>query len=148
MRRNLFSRLLGLAFGLAMGVSSGNADVIESINATADPDLAASWNVPDVGWVYVPTASFTFSGIGTKFGSSDGRTVNAEIFSGTPGNLLLLGAGGLVPEAGRFCLHDLFPERRPNRGADVFSRLPERTRASCELCILRARSHELRRRLL
>src|SRR5262249_45966782 len=35
--------------------------------------------------------------IGTKVGSSDGRIVNAESFSGAPGALGLLGAGGFIP---------------------------------------------------
>src|SRR5215471_18080001 len=91
-----------LAVALATGASSGNAAIIVSINGMDNPDLAASWNVPEVGWLYTPTFSYTFSSIGTKFGSSDGRIVNAEIFSGAPGDLVLLGAGGLIPVAGAF----------------------------------------------
>ena len=77
--------LFWLAVALATGASSGNAAIIVSINGMDNPDLAASWNVPDVGWLYTPTFSYTISSIGTKFGSSDGRIVNAEIFSGAPG---------------------------------------------------------------
>jgi hypothetical protein len=74
-----------------------------------NPDLAASWNVPEVGWLYTPAFSFTIFSMGTKFGSSDGRTVNAEIFSGAPGALVLLGAGGLIPVAGAFASTSSFP---------------------------------------
>ena len=125
MRTNLFTlrlRLFWLAFGLAACPSSGNADIINSINAQYDPSLDASWNVPDVGWIYIPTFSYTLSGIGTKFGSSDGRSVNAEIFSGAPGGgplggcpclstgtLVLLGAGTLTPVAGAFAYTTSFP---------------------------------------
>jgi hypothetical protein len=122
MRTKLFALKAGLfwlAFGLAACPSSGNADIIDSINAQYDPSLAASWNVPDVGWIYIPTFSYTLSGIGTKFGSSDGRSVNAEIFSGAPGGsplpcpclstgtLVLLGAGTVTPV--------LLPTRPPSQ---------------------------------
>ncbi|HYM03786.1 MAG TPA: PEP-CTERM sorting domain-containing protein, partial [Stellaceae bacterium] len=51
------------------------------------------------GWFYTPTISYTLTDIGTEFHSSDSRTVTAEIFSGTPGSLTLLGSGGLTPVA-------------------------------------------------
>ena len=87
------SGLFWLAVALATVASSGNAAIIVSINGMDNPDLAASWNVPDVGWLYSPPFSYAFTSIGTKFGSADGRIVNAEIFSGAPGALVLLGAG-------------------------------------------------------
>ena len=84
--------LFGLIFGIAAHPLYGNADVIsDSINAQADPNHAASWNVPDVGWIYIPTFSYKLSDIGTKFGSSDGRSVIAEIFLGAPGSRAGLG---------------------------------------------------------
>jgi hypothetical protein len=102
MRTKFLALLFWLAFGLAAGAASSvKADIIDSINAQYDPSLAASWNVPEVGWVYIPTFSYTLSGIGTKFGSSDGRTVTAEIFSGAPGSLSLLGAGNLLTQISR-----------------------------------------------
>ena len=125
--------LFWLAVALTTGASSGNAAIIVSINGADNPDLAASWNVPEVGWLFTPTFSFTISSIGTKFGSSDGRIVNAEIFSGAPGALVLLGAGGLIPVAGAFALHDLLPYRQPNCGSDILYWIPERRGASCEL---------------
>jgi hypothetical protein len=100
--------------------SSGNAAIIVSINGTDNPDLAASWNVPEVGWLFTPTFSFTISSIGTKFGSSDGRIVNAEIFSGAPGALVLLGAGGLIPVAGAFASTTSFPIVNLIAGATYF----------------------------
>jgi hypothetical protein len=115
--------LFGLIFGIAAHPLYGNADVVsDSINAQYDPYLAASWNVPDVGWIYIPTFSYKLSGIGTKFGSSDGRSVTAEIFSGAPaqapppcpcvstGSLVLLGAGTLTPVAGAFAYTTSFPD--------------------------------------
>ena len=125
--------LFWLAVALATGTSSGNAAIIVSINGMDNPDLAASWNVPEVGWLYTPTFSYTISSIVTKFGSSDGRIVNAEIFSGAPGALVLLGAGGLIPVAGAFASTTSFPIVNPNCGSDILYRIPERRRASCEL---------------
>jgi hypothetical protein len=118
----LKAALYGLVFGIAAHPLYGNADVVsDSINAQYDPYLAAGWNVPDVGWIYIPTFSYKLSGIGTKFGSSDGRSVIAEIFSGAPaqapppcpcvstGSLVLLGAGTLTPVAGAFAYTTSFP---------------------------------------
>lgn len=84
------------------------------------PDLAASWNVPEVGWLYTPTFSYTISSIGIKFGSSDGRIVNAEIFSGAPDALVLLGAGELIPVAGAFASTTSFPVVNLIAGATYF----------------------------
>jgi hypothetical protein len=103
MKRIIFGAGLALCLNLfAAGASTANAATVDSINAASDPFFAASWNVPDVGWIYSPPTSFSVSSIGTKFGSSDGRTVTAAIFLDTPGSLVLLGAGELVPVANAF----------------------------------------------
>jgi len=123
MKTNLLglkSGLFWLAVALATGASSGNAAIIVSINGMDNPDLAASWNVPDVGWLYTPPFSYAFTSIGTKFGSADGRVVNAEIFSGAPGALVLLGAGGLIPVAGAFASTTSFPIVNLIAGATYF----------------------------
>jgi hypothetical protein len=114
------SGLFWLAVALATVASSGNAAIIVSINGMDNPDLAASWNVPDVGWLYTPPFSYAFTSIGTKFGSADGRIVNAEIFSGAPGALVLLGAGGLIPGAGTFASTTSFPIVNLIAGATYF----------------------------
>ena len=100
--KNFVLGLFWVALSFIASASSGKTAIVDSINAAGDPALAASWNVPNVGWQYTPTFSYSFFSIGTKFGSSDGRTVTAEIFSGTPGSLTLLTQGTLVPAAGAF----------------------------------------------
>jgi hypothetical protein len=68
MKTNLLglkSGLFWLAVALVTGASSGNAAIIVSINGMDNPDLAASWNVPDVGWLYTPPFSYAFTSIGT-----------------------------------------------------------------------------------
>jgi hypothetical protein len=112
--------LFWLALALATGASPGNAAIIVSINGMDNPVLSASWNVPEVGWLFTPTFSFTISSIGTKFGSSDGRIVNAEIFSCAPGGLVLLGAGPLIPVAGAFASTTSFPIVNLVAGATYF----------------------------
>jgi hypothetical protein len=105
-----------LAFGLAAGAASdANADVVASINDTGDLAPATIWNVPEVGWLYTPTTTFTFYEIGTKFGSSDGRAVSAYINSGVPGavapgGLVTLRAGALTPIADAFAYTNRFAE--------------------------------------
>jgi hypothetical protein len=69
---------------------------------------------------YIPRLFLTRLPIGTKFGSADGRIVNAEIFSGAPGALVLLGAGGLIPGAGTFASTTSFPIVNLIAGATYF----------------------------
>jgi hypothetical protein len=109
MRTALTSGLFWVGICLAICPPLANADVIDSVNAQYDPYPAASWNVPDVGWEYVPSFSYTLTGIGTKFGSADGRSVTAEIFAGAPGALVFQGAGSLVPAANGFAFTTSFP---------------------------------------
>jgi hypothetical protein len=88
--KNFILGLFWFALSFIASASSGKTDIVDSINAAGDPFLAASWNVPNVGWQYTPSFSYSFFSIGTKFGSDDGRIVTAEIFSGAPGSLTLL----------------------------------------------------------
>jgi hypothetical protein len=136
MKTNLLglkSGLFWLAVALATGASSGNAAIIVLINGMDNPDLAASWNVPDVGWLYTPPFSYAFTSIGTKFGSADGRVVNAEIFSGAPGAPSAPGCGRTHSGGWCFCLHELLPYRQSNCGSDILYWIPERRGASRKL---------------
>jgi hypothetical protein len=102
--------LFWLALSLVAGTSFATADIIDSINTQYDANSGAAWNVPDVGWIYVPTVSYTVTAIGTKFESSDGRIVNAELFSGAPGAWVLLGYAPLRPEADTLAYTFYFPD--------------------------------------
>ncbi len=78
----------------------------------------ATWTVPDVGWIYRPTSTFSFSQLSTIFNSSDGRTVTVEIWtdlpddifptpppniwSGLQGNATLLAATSFAAGAGSY----------------------------------------------
>ena len=85
---------------LVIGSQASAASVVDAINPGGTS--TSSWYADGVGWFYTPGTSYTLTGLGTKFGSSDGRTVTAEIFSGAPGSLTLLGSGGLTPVANAF----------------------------------------------
>jgi hypothetical protein len=76
-------------------------DIVDAINPTAMPN-GGTYNTYDAGWVYTPAFSYILDGIGALFATSDGRMVTAEIFSGTPGSMTLLGAGGFTPVANSF----------------------------------------------
>jgi hypothetical protein len=92
---------LALAATVTLGASQASAAVVmDAINPGGTS--SSTWAADEVGWFYTPTFSYSLSGIGTKFGSSDGRTVTAEIFSGVPGSLTLLASGNLTPIANAF----------------------------------------------
>jgi hypothetical protein len=75
--------------------------IVDAINPTATPN-GGNYNISNIGWLYTPAFSYTLDGIGALFATSDGRTVTAAIYSGTPGSLFLLGAGGFTPVANSF----------------------------------------------
>jgi len=85
----------------ALGAAApASAAVIEQINPSASS--SATWAASEVGWFYTPTVSYNLTGLGTKFGSSDGRTVGAFVYSGSPGALTLLGSSSLTPVGNAF----------------------------------------------
>lgn len=82
--------LVALVLGVCV-VPVSMADTIESVNADADPNEAAVWGVYEVGWRYVAGSTYDLTGILTKFGGSDGRTMNVNVYDESPldgGNLL------------------------------------------------------------
>ncbi|MDP3855074.1 MAG: PEPxxWA-CTERM sorting domain-containing protein [Phenylobacterium sp.] len=91
---------LALIATSAFSATAASAAVVHEINPTGAS--AATWGATEVGWFYTPDTSYTLTAIGTKFGSSDGRTVTAEFYSGAPGALTLLRSGTLVPIANAF----------------------------------------------
>lgn len=84
------------------------------------PNFAANatWTVPDVGWIFRPTTTFSFTKLSTIFSSSDNRTIAVEIWtdlpddifptpppnvwSGLQGNASLLAATSFVAGAGSY----------------------------------------------
>lgn len=73
------------------------ATVAASINANATP-YPGIWSENNVGWIYAPTASYTLTGIGTKFASLDepAHLVTESVYLGAPGNLTLVSSGSFV----------------------------------------------------
>ena len=60
-----------------------SAAVIDSVNAGRNAD-ANAWGVPEVGWIYTPSFSYNLTGVGTKFGSGDPRTITVEVYDELP----------------------------------------------------------------
>ncbi|HPT50769.1 MAG TPA: PEP-CTERM sorting domain-containing protein [Accumulibacter sp.] len=62
------------------------AFAVESINGNANV-MSGSWRgASDVGWFYTPTVNYVLTGVDTRFGSVDGRTVTVEIYDELPIN--------------------------------------------------------------
>jgi hypothetical protein len=80
MLNHLFATIIA---GALCGVTV-QAAVIESVNATSSPNPGSSWAAVDVGWLYTPSISYWLTGVETKFGTVDARTVTVEIYSGAP----------------------------------------------------------------
>jgi hypothetical protein len=112
-RLRIFSFVL---FFLTQIVAEATAStIVESINADAPLVAGASWGVPEAGFSYVPTVSYTLDGIATKFGGGCytppcySQTVTFAIYQGLPGNLSLLGSGNVIPVANEFVTASISP---------------------------------------
>lgn len=90
---NKFTALASAVVCMIAAPTHASAQLIaDAVNDTLTPS-AATWGANSVGWYYTPTTSYVLTGIGTKFGSADGRTVTERIYAGTIGNLTLLSSG-------------------------------------------------------
>lgn len=79
----LFSKSL-VVFVLTLSIcNAALAVVADSFNADKNP-ADGGWGIAEVGWIYTPDFSYNLSGIRTKFGSSDSRTVTIEVYDGHP----------------------------------------------------------------
>jgi hypothetical protein len=72
--------------------------------------------VPEAGFAYTPSFSYTLDGIATQFGSNGcynppcySQTVTIAIYLGLPGNLTLLGSGGIIPVPNTFVTASISP---------------------------------------
>jgi hypothetical protein len=86
--------------------------IVDSIDASSPLVVGASWGVPEAGFAYTPAFSYTLDGIATQFGSngsSCSQTVTVAIYLGLPGNLTLLGSGGIIPVANTFVTASISP---------------------------------------
>lgn len=105
----------------AVGSVSAHAvpTVVDSINPSA-LNSGATWAASEIGWTYVPTFSYLLTGIQTRFGSFDGRTVGIEVYDEAPS------AGGTLLRSGSFLvdstsfLGSLFGDLSLVAGEDYF----------------------------
>jgi hypothetical protein len=107
-----------LLFALFVSAQAGAVEeaiastIVDAINADAPLTVGASWGVPEAGFAYVPPISYTLDGIATKFGVGcycNNQTVTIAIYQGLPGNLSLLGSGGIIPVANEFVTASISP---------------------------------------
>lgn len=95
-------RILCVAGGLLLATQSVSAGVVDAINESAAP-ASSDWIAIEVGWFYTPAFDYALSGVETKFGSSDGRSVAVKVFQnfmpGVGGTLLRSGFLGPVANA-------------------------------------------------
>jgi PEP-CTERM motif len=101
--------VLGVGALLCVGAAGISAEatastIVDSIDASSPLAVGASWGVPEAGFAYTPAFSYTLDGIATQFGTNGcynspcyGQTVTIAIYLGLPGNLTLLGSGGIIP---------------------------------------------------
>jgi hypothetical protein len=84
-------------------IGSASAAIIDTVNADKNPATGTVWGARDVGWKYTPSFSYTITGVETKFGYADGRTVTLEIYSDVPNNGgSLLQTANFTPVSGVF----------------------------------------------
>jgi hypothetical protein len=102
-----------LVFGLSIAVGTATkapaSTLIDSIDASSPLAVGASWGVPEAGFAYTPSFSYTLDGIATQFGDNGcynppcySQTVTIAIYLGLPGNLTLLGSGTIIPVPNTF----------------------------------------------
>jgi hypothetical protein len=72
-------------------------ELVDAVNQNGYPEVNM-WYADDVGWEYTPTISYTLTGVSTKFGYVDNRTVTVEVYDGLPSNgRTLLRSAGFTP---------------------------------------------------
>jgi hypothetical protein len=81
MKQKIFIAALFCNFAL----SAFADELVDSVNQNAHPE-ENTWYAADVGWEYMPTISYTLTGVFTKFGYVDNRTVTVEVYEGLPSN--------------------------------------------------------------
>lgn len=103
MPKTILRTIVFLVAGASIASQSAHAGVVDSINELANPS-SSDWAVPELGWFYTPAFDYALSGIQTKFRTSDGRTVDVQLYEGfTPGSGgTLLRSGSFVPAADDF----------------------------------------------
>lgn len=97
-----FGCLVTLALAVP-GIQKASAlSVVDSINSDKTP-ANTYWLATEVGWTYTPGFSYDLSGVNTKFGSDDSRTVTLEVYSAAPAlGGALLRSVGFTPVANAF----------------------------------------------
>ena len=102
----LFSQRSALAL-IALVAFSGAvprlAQAQDAVNINATPS-ASAWAATEVGWDYMPTASYSLNGIETKFLSGDpDREVTVALYSAEPSSGgILLRSANFTPAGGTF----------------------------------------------
>lgn len=80
MRRWSWIGVLALAMGLGSGARPASAQTVQdSVNADKAPAGASQWGLPEVGWFYTPTTSYTLKGIDSRFGSGEVPSQNVTL---------------------------------------------------------------------
>lgn len=103
MPKAILRTIVFLVAGVSIAGQGAHAGVVDSINEFAGPS-SSDWAVPELGWFYTPAFDYELDGIETKFRTSDGRTVDVQLYAGfTPGTGgTLLRSGSFVPVADDF----------------------------------------------
>ena len=77
-------RTLAAAAALVVATGAGAAALpIDDINGAATP-AATQWVATEAGWLYTPTGAYLLQQVQTRFGTSDGRQVDLEIWDEAP----------------------------------------------------------------
>jgi hypothetical protein len=112
----VFVFALSIAAGIGVAAKATASTIVDSIDASSPLVAGASWGVPEAGFAYTPSFSYTLDGIATQFGSNGcynppcySQTVTVAIYLGLPGNLSLLGSGGLIPVPNTFVTAPISP---------------------------------------
>jgi hypothetical protein len=113
-RAFVFALLCPIEIGIAAEAVAST--MVDPINAASPLTAGASWGVPEAGFAYVPTFSYTLDGIATRFGDNGcysapcyNQTVTIALYLGLPGSLTLLGSGDIIPVGNEFVTASISP---------------------------------------
>ena len=91
---------VALCFALIVCARAAPAQIVATVNAGGSPGLGSGsqFRIPNFGWYYTATSSFSLTGVNFHFGTTDGRTVTQKVFTNTPAlSGTLLGSATFVP---------------------------------------------------
>jgi hypothetical protein len=125
---------ISIVVGTVVASEAPASAIVDSVNASSPLAAGASWGVPEAGFAYTPSFSYTLDGIATQFGSNGcynppcySQTVTIAIYLGLPeggpipafdappappappANITLLGSGTIIPVPNTFVTASISP---------------------------------------